>query len=114
MQVLVDQGLLGHHSDMRNAFKEALLFVCLNVKQNELPEAPAFFFLRVLLEKLQFMTTVDPMNTLQYFELFSQLMRRYFEEVAATDNQAADKAPTASNKLFDESSLLHEVLRLVE
>jgi hypothetical protein len=41
-------------------------------------------------------------------------MRRYFEEVAASDTQSADKVPSVSSKLFDESSLLHEVLRLVE
>ena len=64
VQVLVDQGMLGDNSAMRDAFKEALLFVCLNVRQADLPEPPAAYFLRVLLEKLAFMTTVDPRNTL--------------------------------------------------
>lgn len=87
VQVLVDQGLLGDNSDVRDAFKEALLFVCLNVRDSSLPEPPESFFLRVLLEKLEFMTTVDPCNTLQYFALFSDLMRDHFEKVASTDSE---------------------------
>jgi hypothetical protein len=35
----------------------------------------------VLLKKLAYMTTVDPLNTLQYFELFSELTRHYFRKV---------------------------------
>ena len=58
---------MGKNKDMRFEFKEALVFVCQNVKIGQLPELPATFFLRVLLEKLKYVTTVDPNNTKQYF-----------------------------------------------
>lgn len=52
VKVLIDGGLLGKNSDMRNRFKDALSFVC----TNHLEQGPATFFLRVLLDKLNHMT----------------------------------------------------------
>jgi len=66
-----------------------------------LAEPPAIFFLRVLLEKLQLMTTFDARNTLQYFELFSQLTQQYLKVEQKT-------------KLFDEVALFHDLVKLLE
>lgn len=109
VQVLIDQGLLGENSDMRDSFKEALLFVCQNIRQTSLPTPPAFFFLQVLLGKLDFMTKVNPSNTLQYFELFSSLTKSYFKKMADAEIFGQPMA-----KLFDEIQLLHQVLSLIE
>ena len=49
---LIEQGLLSKNNMLRNQFKEAILFVCSNVKQSGLPVSPSMFFLRVLLSKL--------------------------------------------------------------
>jgi len=74
IEVLVTQGLMGKNKDMRFQFKEALLFVCKNVKKTMLPEPPANLFLCVLLEKLSSVVKeVDPKNTKEYFQLFRQL-----------------------------------------
>jgi hypothetical protein len=76
VKVLVDDGLLGKNSDMRSRFKDALSFVC----TNHLDHTPAVFFLQVLLEKLNHMTTVDPRHTMDYFEFFHVLMKDYFNK----------------------------------
>ena len=94
---------------MRDSFKEALLFVCKNIRQTSLPQPPAFFFLQVLLGKLDFMTKVNPSNTLQYFELFSELTKYYFQKV-----KDAEVFGQPLQKLFDEITLLHQVLNLIE
>ena len=63
-EVLIDQGLMGKNKDVRAEFKDAILFVCENVKA---AESPANFFLSKVLSLLGDMTHVDPKHTMQYF-----------------------------------------------
>jgi hypothetical protein len=85
---------------MRGEFKKTLLYICLEIEGTSLQQKPAFFFLGVLLDKLNFMTTqVNHQNTLEYFDLFAAVLRLYFEQ------------PSDAKKLFDERELLSQVLR---
>jgi len=96
VRILIDQGLMGINSEMRIEFKEALLFVSLNVNNSQLTQPPSNFFLQVLLSKLPLVVqTTNPKNTKQYFQLLHTLTESYFDH------------PTS---LFNEKILLHQVL----
>jgi hypothetical protein len=50
--MLIDQGLFSEISSLRKQFKEAIEFMSFNIKTGTLPEAPAIFFLRRLLNQI--------------------------------------------------------------
>jgi len=57
LNLLIDEGLLSESMLLRGQFKDALEFVSFKIKQGGLPESPSIFFLRVLINKLQVITT---------------------------------------------------------
>lgn len=45
VNMLIEQGLFNEMSSLRKQFKEAIEFMCFNIKTDDLPQAPALFFL---------------------------------------------------------------------
>ena len=52
--------------------------MCLNIKQRDLPEAPAIFFLDQLLLKVEKAQQLSSRRTPQFFDLLTSLLNHYF------------------------------------
>ena len=76
--MLIDQGLFSEMSSLRKQFKEAIEFMSFNIKTGNLPEAPAIFFLRRLLNQINFSKSLNFTRTPDFFELLTKLLVHYF------------------------------------
>lgn len=103
---MVENGLLSNNNILREQFKEALLFVCLNIKQQGLPESPILYFLRVLISKLEKIATSFPPDfSAQYFSLLGELMGNYYH--------LKKTSPLVFKELFDPKQLTKFGLELL-
>jgi len=78
-QILTDHGLFSEQAQLRTQFKEAIEFLCYNVRTGNLPESPATFFLKLLLSKIEKSKVIKNSRTPQYFELLIKLTEYYFK-----------------------------------
>ena len=79
------------------------MFLCENVKEQGLPEAPCIFFIRVLLAKLVTISQFSMMHTAQYFKLLSNLIKKYFE--------MRDRAPAVFHTVFEPAQLTKSIIK---
>ena len=79
VDLLIAKGLLADNFMLRNQFKDAILFICVNVIQTELPEPPSIYLLKNLLSKLYPICASNSGHTQQYFSLLNALMENYYK-----------------------------------
>jgi len=100
--MLIDQGLFSEISSLRKQFKEAIEFMSFNIKTGTLPEAPAIFFLRRLLNQINYSKTLTYTRTPDFFELLTKLLVHYF--------QLKTREPFNYKEIFEPAMLIKDLI----
>ena len=80
--------------------------MCLNIKQQDLPEAPAIFFLDQLLLKVDKAQQLSSSQTPQFFELLTSLLNHYFSVTQAD--------PSTYPRIVEPTELIKRVYNQLE
>ena len=65
---------------VRESFAGAIRFIVASIKSPNLPEPPLFFFIRLLLSKLEYLQRkAPPRDTGPYFVVLKELLPQYFD-----------------------------------
>lgn len=104
--MLIDQGLFSEMSSLRNQFKEAIEFMCFNIKTGLLPEATSIFFLRKLLSYIDRSKSLSYTRTPEFFELLTKLLVHYFT--------LREKEPINFKEIFEPVALIKDLIAKLE
>ena len=95
--MLIEKGLFSELGSLRKQFKEAIEFMCFNIKTGALPQAPYTFFLQKLIGHLEHSQRLSYSRTPDFFDMLKNLLTHYFK--------VRDREPFSFEAVFDPSSL---------
>ena len=101
--MLIEQGLFSEMGSLRKQFKEAIEFMCFNIKTGSLPQPPALFFLQKLLGQVQSTKEMSFTRTPDFFDLLKKLLDYYFK--------MREHEPMNYREIFDPAMLTKDLIR---